>query len=131
VVTDAFWPERPPFTVGKGSLNISHEDADVVPVLLHLTHHPRPNVRWWATEMLCLSLPLNDDAIARLIELLDDPEDKVVKNAVLALSYRRQAARAAIPKLRQKAAEARQANSPTADVFTEALSWIDPATDKP
>jgi hypothetical protein len=77
--------------------------------------------------MLCLDLPLQDDAIRRLIELLDDPQTKVHEEAVKALSYRRRAAQAAIPKLREKSAEVRRANPASApDVFTKALEKIDP-----
>jgi hypothetical protein len=124
-VTSAFWPANPPFHE-KGII-IKREDTDVIPVLLHMTHHPRTNVRWWATSMLCLDLPLNNDAIARLIELLDDPQAKVNEEAAKALSYMRRAAQGAIPKLREKSAEARRANPASApDVFTKALEKIDP-----
>lgn len=131
-VTAAFWPDNPPFH-GKTGIAIEHEDTDVIPVLLHMTHDPRPSVRWWATSMLCLDVPVQADAITRLIELLDDPEAKVQKQAAEALSNRHRVAQAAIPKLREKSAEAHQANPAAPDAFTSALNQIDPAskTDAP
>jgi hypothetical protein len=126
-VTSAFWPVNPPFHE-KGII-IKHEDTDVIPVLLHMTHYPRTNVRWWATSMLCLDLPLTDDAITRLIELLDDPETKVQPEAVKALSYRREQARRVLT-LRVKSAEARDADAAAADVFTKVIERIDASAAK-
>lgn len=126
-VTSAFWPANPPFHE-KGII-IKHEDTDVIPVLLQMTHHPRTNVRWWAASMLCLDLPLADDAITRLIDLLDDPEIKVQTEAIKALNYRREEARRVL-RLRIKSAEARDADAVAADMYTKVLQRIDPDVTK-
>ena len=82
--------------------------------------------------MLCLDLPLADDAITRLVELLDDPETKVQTEAVKALSDRREQARRVL-KLRVQSAEPRLADAAAADMLNKTLERIDSdaAKDRP
>jgi hypothetical protein len=44
VIDRFFRPTNPPFH-DKSGIAIKYEDSDVIPVLLHMTHHPRTNVR--------------------------------------------------------------------------------------
>src|SRR4051812_37418152 len=50
-VAGHFWPTCPPFT-DDGRVTLTHDDGDVIPVLLHMTHDPKANVRLWAANLL-------------------------------------------------------------------------------